>query len=733
VVRVAFLWHMHQPPYRDPATGRPVLPWVRLHALRDYLGMVKLLEDTPAVHATFNLVPCLLDQIEACARGETRDGHQELSAKPAAELDEAERVAALRVLCQAHPNLIGAVPRFAELLERRGPLTDEASLREAARRFSVEDFRDLQVAANLAWFDLDWQASDPVVKGLLAKGRGFDESDKARLAERESALLAQVIPAYHAAAERGQVELSTSPYYHPILPLLCDTRAHHEAHPGAPLPRHYRHPEDAADQIRRALDRHQALFGRRPEGIWPSEGSLSEAAVQELARAGVRWTASDESVLERSVERALHRDSRGTAYPLELLYRPWLRKTPAGDVAILFRDRALSDLIGFSYAGLDPARAAADLLDRLRRIGDRWRHAGLDGDPLVGVMLDGENAWEHFRDGGRVFLREVYRGIQSDAGLTAVTLSEGLAASATREIPRVFAGSWIHADFSVWIGHADDRRAWDLLNDARDVLEEAEKGGRDRLGRTDKDGGDALESAKESFRAACASDWCWWYGDDRSSENDLEFDRLFRRHLQAVHEALGRPVPPALEETLITTRQVGAEVRQSRPTGAVHPALDGAVTEPGEWVAAGVYRPPLTGAMHHASRRVRAVRFGVGGERLHVLLEASVPAADLLAGADVALSFPGPLALRYRFHRGEAGAVAVRRETRSAMGWVVSETRAAAAAGSVLEAAVPLDELQRGPDGAVEFRALVLEGETELERHPEAKPISVVPEEVTRD
>ena len=718
---MAFLWHMHQPPYRDPLTGHSVLPWVRLHALKDYLGMVKLLEETPAVHATFNLVPSLLDQVEAYVRGETSDSHQQLSMKPAAELDDGERVAALRVLCLAHPNLISAIPRFAEIVERRGPPGDEAAVREAAARFSVQDLRDLQVVAKLAWFDRGWLGSDAVVRELLAKGRSFDEQDKARLAERERDLLAQVIPAYRAAADRGQIELSASPYYHPILPLLCDTRAHHEAHPGAPLPRHYGHPEDAADQIRRALDRHRALFGRPPAGMWPSEGSLSELAVLELARAGVRWTASDESVLERSVDRPVHRDSRGTAYPLELLYRPWVRRTSSGEIALLFRDRALSDLIGFSYAGVDPARAAADLLDRFRRVGERWRHAGLQGDPLVGVMLDGENAWESFRDGGRVFLGEVYRGIQADPGLVAVTMSEGLAASNPREIPRVFAGSWIHADFSVWIGHADDRRAWDLLGDARDALSAAASG----------TAPEAVERAWESFRAACASDWCWWYGDDRSSENDLEFDRLFRRHLQAVYAALGQPPPAALEETLITTRHLG--VRQSRPTGAVEPVLDGELTSPEEWVAAGVHRAPLTGAMHHGSQRVRGLRFGVGAERLNVLVEGAGPMADLLASADVALSFPGPLPLRYRFRRGDSGTVAILRETRSAMGWVPSATRAAAAAGSVLEIAVPLDELQPGPGGAVEFRALVLEDGTELERHPDPKPIAVVPEEVTRD
>ena len=720
---VAVLWHMHQPSYRDPLDGTFILPWVRLHALKDYWGMVELLAETPQVRVTFNLVPSLLDQLDAYVSGEAREAELRLGLAPADRLDESEKVYLLRAGFMAHPeNLIGRFPRFAELLALRGPRNDEASLRMAAPRFGAAEMRDLQVLSKLAWFDLDWREKDAALRTLIAKGRDYTEEDKRVLAERERALLAAVVPAYRRAADEGRIELSASPYYHPILPLLCDSDVHREAHPGAYVPRRFRHPEDAADQIRRAVDRHTQVFGRPPAGMWPSEGSVSEEAVTEMARAGLRWTASDEGVLERSVQRPLHRDSRGTAHPVDLLYRPWIRRTPAGEIGMLFRDRTLSDLIGFSYSGSDPEHAAHDLLERIRRIGDTWTREGQPGDPVVPIILDGENAWEHFREGGRTFLRLFYAGLQGDPRLRAVTMSDAMAAGTPQELPRVFAGSWIHADFSVWIGHADDRRAWDFLGAARDSLAAAEKEGTVAA--------PALERAREAFRAASGSDWCWWYGDDHSSENDYEFDRLFRRHLRAVYEAIGLTAPEALSETLITTRH--HEVRQSRPAGEVTPVLDGEITSPDEWAAAGLHRVPLTGAMHRGAQGIRAVRFGADRRHLSVLVEPTTGSLrDLVRAAEVVVIFPGPESLRYRVRREDAPARVIR-EVWTEMGWIAGETRAQAAVGSVLELGIPLRELNPGPGQRLEFRVLVVQNGTELERHPETGPIELGLEEVAR-
>jgi len=668
---------------------------------------------------TMNLVPSLLDQRALYVRKEAQEPLQKLGLKRASDLSEDERVFALKNLFMANvDNLIRRFPRFAALLDQRGP-DDEESLRAAVARFSNQDFLDLQVVSKLAWFDLEWQAKDPVLRELILKGQGFSEEDKLKLAEREAALLSSVIPAYRKAAERGQVELSTSPYYHPILPLLCDTEIHHEAQPAAPLPRQFRHPEDAADQIRRAIARHEEVFGVPPQGMWPSEGSVSEEAVLEMVKAGIRWTATDEGILERSIGQPLHRDSRGTVYPLEKLYQPWVRRTASGDIAMVFRDRALSDLIGFSYSGLDPERAASDLLERLRRVGEGWKIQGLPGDPLVCIILDGENAWEYFRDGGRVFLKSLYRNIESASDLKGVTMSEALSPAPTAEIPRVFAGSWIHADFSVWIGHPDDRRAWDLLGDSRDALARCE-------GSASKE---SLEHARESFRSACGSDWCWWYGEDHSSENDIEFDRLFRHNLRAVYKALELEVPEALGETLISTRRM--EVRQSQPTGAVLPILDGKLT-PEEWVAAGVHRVSLAGgAMHAGHRTVRTIRFGVGEERLYILVESAGSARELLSMWELAVSFPGPSIFRYRVQALPQG-ISIRREERTGMGWVAAATHGVVAADEVFEIGIPLVELRPEPGRMLRFRILMLQAGIELERHPEAGPIALSLEAVTR-
>jgi hypothetical protein len=403
-----------------------------------------------------------------------------------------------------------------------------------------------------------------------------------------------------------------------------------------------------------------------------------------------------------------------------MLYRPWVRQTEAGPLTLFFRDRALSDLIGFSYSGMDADHAAQDLLDRLRRIGEQWHREGQRGDPVVPVVLDGENAWEHFREGGRVFLRRLYQGLHEDPGLRAVTMSAAATMGEPRPMPRVFAGSWIHADFSVWIGHADDRRAWELLADARDALSRAESAGSVPM--------EALARARESYRAACGSDWCWWYGEDHSSENDLEFDRLFRRHLRAIYDALDQEAPEGIAGTLITTRRF--EARQSLPAGEVAPRLDGRISPDDEWSAAGVYRAPLAGAMHRTSPSLREVRFATGGERLWLLVEAAGPAAELLAQAEVVLVFPGPAFVRYRFRMGRQG-IAVARESAPAPS--SSATSALAAAETVLEIAIPLAELPVSSDERLTFTVLVVQGEAELERHPETGPLELNLGDVTRD
>jgi alpha-amylase/alpha-mannosidase (GH57 family) len=571
-IRLALLWHMHQPYYLDPSTGESILPWVRLHALKDYWGMVATVRGAAGMRVTFNLVPALVEQVEAYAQERTWDRHLVLGLAEAETLPEADAAWFVREAFHAHgPSMIAPYPRYAELAAQ--------ALRRAA--FTADDVRDLQVWQKLAWVDPDLLAEDPRARRLVGKGRHFDEHDKQALRALELDLLRRVVPAYRAAAASGDVELSTSPYFHPILPLLCDSAAHHAAHPTAPLPDPpFRHPEDAALQLARALAAHERWFGARPSGVWPSEGSVSDLAAAEVARAGFTWMGTDEGILIRSASPApLHHAAHCQPHALQ---------TPAGEVRVLFRDHGLSDLVGFTYQSWRTEDAVGDFLARVRAAGQEAAAHGI-AEPVVPVILDGENAWEHYPGGGRPFLRELYTRLVAAPDITPVTMREA-AAGAARRLTSIFAGSWINADFGVWIGHRDDRRAWEELGRARDRYVAAPDAPED-----------ARAAALDAILAAEGSDWCWWYGDDHSSAHDRDFDALFRRHLARVYEALGEAVPEVLHRTLITTDgDAGAaltpgpvdadgprdsyfagagSVSLERPGGAMHRAASGPVAD----------------------------------------------------------------------------------------------------------------------------------------------------------
>src|SRR6266550_564872 len=326
MTNIAILWHMHQPFYEDLVTGEHILPWVRLHALKDYYGMVALLKEFPGVKVTFNLVPSLLVQLEAFAAGRARDRYLELSLKPAGDLQPPDVEFILDHFFNAQrQRMIDVYPRYSELLARRGgSLPTEADKRAATHRFTVDDLRDLQIWHKLAWIDPFYLERDPRIRSLVEKGSRFTEEDKGLLARVEWELLNKVVPEYREAAARGQIEISTSPFYHPILPLLCDSDVYLRTHPDSPMPRHrFVHPEDAAEQLERAAACHERLFGRRPVGLWPSEGSVSDAMVPLVAGAGFQWMATDEEILAKTIGREFTRDRDGRVEHPDSLYRPY--------------------------------------------------------------------------------------------------------------------------------------------------------------------------------------------------------------------------------------------------------------------------------------------------------------------------------------------------------------------------------------------------------------------------
>ena len=615
------------------------MPWVRLHALKDYLDMVEVLADYPSIHQTFNLVPSLVEQLEDYAAGVVADVYWEHSIKPAVELLPSERAFIVERMCERsdHPRA-KSHPRYLELAQKRES--------EACRGwdtcgglFSADELRDLQIWFNLAWFDPTLLEA-PALAALVERGREYREADKLVLAEVQRDILARVIPAYRDAAGRGQIEVSTSPYFHPILPLLANSDAARVAAGDTMLPRRrFAHPEDAGEQVDLGVAKHERVFGTRPRGMWCSEQAVGEDVLPLLMKAGLEWTISDQTILSRSLSGSAARGGGG-APPSP--YVPYLLRREEGEIAIVFRDHTLSDLIGFGYQSWDSHDAAHDLLGRIRAIGG-------EGAPLITIALDGENAWEYYPHDGRDFLRHLYEGLAADPGISCVTVSEYLDRDpATEALDWLHTGSWIGGDLLTWSGDPGHNAAWDLLHDARDLAasrrsavgaagrhtgaEGAAGDGRARgpggpaagTGRpatspaTDPSPLEAAEVAWHHVLVAEGSDWFWWFGEHHGTELDHVWDLEFRQHLREVYRCLGEPVPIRLYLPVLTA---AAAARAASPTGTIRPVIDGRLGDEDGWETAGLLTPEHPSTMQRADgTRIVEARFGWGVGHLYLLL-----------------------------------------------------------------------------------------------------------------
>jgi alpha-amylase/alpha-mannosidase (GH57 family) len=594
-IYLCFLWHMHQPFYKDLVTGEYKLPWTRMHALKDYYGMVRMLEDFPRVRQTFNLVPSMMVQVAEYAAGEARDPFLEVALKPAEDLTEVEQEFLLANSFHAHPpRMIYRYPRYGEIYEAWRAQKGRTGTR---RYFSTREVRDVQVLSQLAWFDEEFLERDSDVIALIRKERDFSAADQQLMGAKQREILGKVVPAYKRLASTGQIEVSTTPYYHPILPLICDTDIAAASHPGVPLPPRFRHPQDARRQLEMARDFVARVFGAPPAGLWPSEGSVSDEVFHLSVETGFRWAATDSGVLARTLGRGVGVDA---------IYRPYRWRQASHELNVIFRDHFLSDLIGFVYSGMETRTAADDFLRRIRENCQPILAAGRDA--LVPIILDGENAWEYYERNGRPFLRELYRLISEDPRMIATTVSDALSRLPADPLDHIFPGSWINANFDVWIGAEEDNQAWTHLLRARETYDTT---------------GDAPLDKKlfayEELLIAEGSDWNWWYGPEHQSANRPEFDQLYRSHLANVYRFLGKTPPEELSRPIL--RSAAREFHLD-PTGPVRPQIDGLVTSYFEWIGAGSYRVDArSGSMHGKQFFVHEVHYGTDGASLFLRLD----------------------------------------------------------------------------------------------------------------
>ncbi|NTW87990.1 MAG: glycoside hydrolase, partial [Desulfobulbaceae bacterium] len=621
---VVIVWHMHQPYYKDPLKNEYALPWTYLHGIKDYFDMPAIVEDTPGAKAVFNLVPSLIEQLLEYASASAVDPFLEKGKAAPADLSHDDRVFLLENFFSANrQNMIEPSRRYLELLYMAGE-GKPGSASERVKHFTEQDLLDLQVWFFLAWTGEAARRRYPIFADLVAKGENFTAADKEQLFATQLELLQAIIPLYRRLHAEGRIELSVTPYYHPIMPLLCDLKIAQTAMPRVNLPTAgFRHPEDARAQILRGINYFREIFGFTPTGMWPSEGSVSNETLTIIAGSGIRWVATDEEILEKSMD-------GGLGAGKERLYRPWRYSSSQGEIGAFFRDHQLSDLIGFTYSQWDAPRAVADLCGRLKAIKTRLGGEGR----VVPIILDGENAWEYYPNNAYNFLQGMYKGIAESASLRLATCSEVL--KETRfdgRLHTIFPGSWINGNYGIWIGHPEENLAWDLVAKARHTAVSTNQ----LVAAAFESGEPSTDATAEmicrSLYAAEGSDWFWWYGDDHFSPHSDRFDRLFRQHLMNVYRLLGQDPPRELLEPIKKKNPAGL-IRE--PAAFIDPEITGRTSDYFEWLAAGLYDLTRQGsAMHSSDRMLQSFYYGYNNSSFFIRIDGVQELSRLLKDDDI--------------------------------------------------------------------------------------------------
>lgn len=699
MANVVFLWHMHQPYYVDPLTKIARMPWVRLHGVKGYLDMVALLDDYEGIRANFNLSPVLIHQIEELISEKVSDLWLEWAKKPAADLEEDEKFLLLENYFKVNwDHLVKPFPRYFELLNKRGLTFYHDEVRRGIRYFSTQEYLDLQVWFNLAWCGFTAMRIFPELRELRAKGRNFTEDEKLRVLEIHRELLKIVLLKYREAEMRGQVELTTSPFYHPILPLVYDTDMAARCLPqGQHLPPRFRAPEDAEEQVRMAVDKHERVFGKAPRGFWPSEGAISPEILPILQRHGIEYFCSDEENLFHSLRNdPAHQHQRLDHVEL---FQGWRVRCEGATLNALFRERPLSDFIGFGASKNDAAKSAGHLLHHMRHIASIVPAT----TGVIPLLLDGENAWESFADGGEAFLRAVYGGIEADSvKLHSCTIQDYFACHPPRkELTTLNSGSWIGANFDLWIGEDEENRAWELLGETRSFLKKQIEANEVTPAET--------KAAWQEIYAAEGSDWFWWYGTDFSTENDVLFDNLFRLRLRNVYTICGEPYPLNLDQPITAGHKAAPSF--TLPTGLIKPEINGESDSFFEWEGAGRLLMDRI-SLRRSDRTLRQFWWGFDLENLYFRIE-----CNLRDGLGVELRLRQPKTARIRVEFAHTNKVTTLQVESTELG---AEQGIQAAFREALELRIPYSLMGMTQGQPIAFELHMLEDGIERERYPEA-------------
>lgn len=685
---------MHQPPYSEPVSKTYILPWVYLHAVKDYYDMAALIKNRPGLKVSFNLTPCLIMQLIAYTTGKALDKYLEIAKKEPEELTRVEKGILLDNFFNLnYDTMIAPLDRFRNLYAIKKSC---GSVEEAVDTFSNGDIRDLQTLYYLAWCG-ETLKKDPEIAALFKKGRGFTKEDKELLFGKQLQVIKKIIPLYRELNDSGQIELSTSPFYHPILPLLYSNETALDANPKVVLPvERFSAPSEVDRQIALGREYFSGVFAVEPKGMWPPEGAVSPQITEMISSHGFKWIATDEAILARSLGK------NGLSYDEKFsVYRH-------GGLNIFFRDQYLSDQIGFVYSKWKPEEAVHSFIERLRFYA---RVVDIQKKPVVTIVLDGENAWEFYEHGGYDFLAALYDALLEEPSVVTTTFSAYLDESPdVRKLENLAAGSWIDADFRTWIGDPVKNRAWDYLASTYKIHRDVKKALGVKLADFE------CQQVRSCILRAEASDWFWWFGEGHYSPDKREFDFLFRQNLKMCYQDLGVAPPSYLDEPL---EQTGFEKAFSQPTSYISPEITGRNDHYYKWIGAGRY--DLThGSIHRINPIIMGVFYGFSQENLFFKASGFQKFRNyFIEGFSVMIRFFSPLRKEILVEYSGGSCVAY---DFLGDGSKIPAAGVIAAAEEVFEASIPVDYL--GIDRtdekkvAVEFNLVIIKNAQEIETFP---------------
>ncbi len=598
---LAIYWHMHQPVYE--LEGTYLMPWVRLHAVKDYLDMVLFLEKFPKLKLNFNIVPALLDSIIDYTENGYHDIHSELTASDTEKLTDEEKAFILNnFFSSKYETMIYRSENYKNLYQKRFS-KDVATIED----FSAQELSDLMALFNLVWIDPLHYERYPRLKELWDKQTNYTLDDRIEILTIQKRIIREIIPTYKKYIKEGRIELTTSPYYHTILPILIDIKSSVKSVLTTEgLPNSLGMADDAKLQIRSALDKIEEVFGVRPKGMWPPELCLGPKTLNLLSKEGVRWTISDEGVLANSINFDFIRDFKGNLNDPYHLLKVYNYQTKEKEIDIIFRDRSIPNLINFEYAGINPKMAANDLFEKIKIIQNKLL-VSPDNTHLLTIASDCENCWENYQNDGIEFLENIYTLIETDESLETVLISDYIEHDEHKKtLKKIYSGSWIDKTFQYWIGEPEKNKAWAYLKKTKDDFDNFLKQNRNHP---------HVKAAKRELMIAEGSDWFWWYGEPNNSGQDFIFDYMFRERLKNVYLLLGLEPPEYLNKTLITA----LEVPFKHPKRQITPRMDGKNSSVDDWYNSGSISM-IDGPVFRENKNVDKINFGCDRDNIYFRL-----------------------------------------------------------------------------------------------------------------